>query len=122
MNARLATMAIPPPGRIAGAPRPRIVQHQVIRRRRLAALHPIRLRTIAVILQIRRQLIVALPRRGRTEEAVVAAATAALLAEAAVIRAVAAVLEEAVAAEAEGPTAAVLPAGIRPEAPRAAGK
>jgi len=48
---------------------------------------------------------------------VVPVATAALLAEAAVIRAVAAVLGEAVAAE--DLTAAVLPSGIRPEAPRA---
>jgi len=93
-------VAIPPPGRIGEAPRRHIVQHQVIRRRRLAALHPIRLQTIAVILRIRRRLIVALPRRGRTEEAAVAAAMAALLAEVAVIRAAVVVTAEAPLAEA----------------------
>jgi hypothetical protein len=107
-------MAIATPGRIAEVPRQRIVQHQIIRRRRLAALRRIRLQAIAVTPRTRRRLIVALPRRGRTEEAVAAA----LLAEAAVIRA--AVPGEAVAEE--GPTAAVLRAGIRPEAPHAAGK
>jgi hypothetical protein len=122
-------MAILPPGRITEAPRRHIVRHQVIRRRRLAALHPIRLQTIAVILRTRRRLIEVLPRRGRTAEAVAAAATAALLAEAAVIRAAVAAEDPAEAAvpraavAAEDPTeAAVLPAGIRPEAPHAAGK
>ena len=119
-------MAIATPGRIAEVPRRRIVRHLVIRRRRLAALHPIRLRATAATLRTRRQLIVALPRRGLMEEAVVAAATAALLAEAAVTRAAVAPVTAAVrgeAVEAEDPTeAAVLQGDIRLAAPLAADK
>ena len=119
-------MAIATPGRIAETPRRRIVRHQVIRRRRLAAPHPIRLRATAAILRTRRQLIVALPRRARTEEAVVAAAMPVLLAEAAVIRAAVAAVTGAVrgqAVEAGDPTeAAVLQGDIRLAAPLAADK